>query len=121
MWFLWVPRYPLCKFSANFLDGHCVILFDTIELVKQLKSAVQLKCIKAGLHRYSTMDSVNQIMREMFIKILLSRLTDIFTFKAKDGKQYYSNCYMEGAVDYIFGNAAAWFVSFNQESSRLIP
>ena len=29
--------------------------------------------------------------------------------QAKDGKQYYSNCYIEGAVDYIFGNAAAWF------------
>lgn len=31
------------------------------------------------------------------------------TLYAKNGKQYYSNCYMEGAVDYIFGNAAAWF------------
>ncbi|KFZ14365.1 hypothetical protein V502_06107 [Pseudogymnoascus sp. VKM F-4520 (FW-2644)] len=31
------------------------------------------------------------------------------TLYAKSGKQYYSNCYMEGAVDYIFGNAAAWF------------
>jgi len=31
------------------------------------------------------------------------------TLYAKSGKQYYSNCYMEGAVDYIFGDAAAWF------------
>ncbi|TGO13429.1 hypothetical protein BTUL_0070g00340 [Botrytis tulipae] len=38
------------------------------------------------------------------------------TLYAKAGKQYYSNCYIEGksltikgAVDYIFGNAAAWF------------
>ncbi|KFY80011.1 hypothetical protein V499_01074 [Pseudogymnoascus sp. VKM F-103] len=31
------------------------------------------------------------------------------TLYAKSGKQYYSNCYVEGAVDYIFGNAAAWF------------
>ncbi|ATZ46536.1 hypothetical protein BCIN_01g11150 [Botrytis cinerea B05.10] len=31
------------------------------------------------------------------------------TLYAKSGKQYYSNCYIEGAVDYIFGNAAAWF------------
>ncbi|OAF56398.1 hypothetical protein VC83_06877 [Pseudogymnoascus destructans] len=31
------------------------------------------------------------------------------TLLAKNGKQYYSNCYMEGAVDYILGNAAAWF------------
>ncbi|KAI9147149.1 Pectinesterase A [Paramyrothecium foliicola] len=31
------------------------------------------------------------------------------TLYAKNGKQYYSNCYIEGAVDYIFGNAAAWF------------
>ncbi|CAG8962342.1 hypothetical protein HYFRA_00005398 [Hymenoscyphus fraxineus] len=31
------------------------------------------------------------------------------TLYAKAGHQYYSNCYMEGAVDYIFGNAAAWF------------
>jgi pectinesterase len=28
---------------------------------------------------------------------------------AKNDKQYYSNCYMEGGMDYIFGNAAAWF------------
>ncbi|KAH7076342.1 carbohydrate esterase family 8 protein [Paraphoma chrysanthemicola] len=31
------------------------------------------------------------------------------TLYAKSGFQYYSNCYIEGAVDYIFGNAAAWF------------
>lgn len=31
------------------------------------------------------------------------------TLYAKSGRQYYSNCYVEGAVDYIFGNAAAWF------------
>ncbi|ESZ97434.1 carbohydrate esterase family 8 protein [Sclerotinia borealis F-4128] len=31
------------------------------------------------------------------------------TLYAKTGKQYYSNCYIEGAVDYIFGDAAAWF------------
>jgi len=31
------------------------------------------------------------------------------TLYAKNGKQYYSNCYIEGAVDYIFGGAAAWF------------
>jgi pectinesterase len=31
------------------------------------------------------------------------------TLYAKAGKQYYSNCYIEGAVDYIFGDAAAWF------------
>lgn len=31
------------------------------------------------------------------------------TLYAKSGLQYYSNCYIEGAVDYIFGKAAAWF------------
>ncbi|KAH8736581.1 carbohydrate esterase family 8 protein [Ilyonectria robusta] len=31
------------------------------------------------------------------------------TLYAKSGYQYYSNCYVEGAVDYIFGKAAAWF------------
>ncbi|KAF1999966.1 carbohydrate esterase family 8 protein [Amniculicola lignicola CBS 123094] len=31
------------------------------------------------------------------------------TLYAKDGDQYYSNCYIEGAVDYIFGKASAWF------------
>lgn len=31
------------------------------------------------------------------------------TLYAKAGTQYYSNCYVEGAVDYIFGDAAAWF------------
>ncbi|KAL3450532.1 pectin lyase fold/virulence factor [Aspergillus insuetus] len=31
------------------------------------------------------------------------------TLYAKSGRQYYSNCYVEGAVDFIFGFAAAWF------------
>jgi pectinesterase len=31
------------------------------------------------------------------------------TLYAKSGSQYYSNCYMEGAVDYVFGDAGAWF------------
>ncbi|GFF50359.1 probable pectinesterase A [Aspergillus udagawae] len=31
------------------------------------------------------------------------------TLYAKAGHQYYSNCYIEGAVDYIFGDASAWF------------
>ncbi|GIK07206.1 hypothetical protein Aspvir_002862 [Aspergillus viridinutans] len=31
------------------------------------------------------------------------------TLYAKAGRQYYSNCYIEGAVDYIFGDASAWF------------
>ncbi|ROV91875.1 hypothetical protein VMCG_09179 [Cytospora schulzeri] len=31
------------------------------------------------------------------------------TLYAKSGDQYYSNCYIEGAVDYIFGDASAWF------------
>lgn len=31
------------------------------------------------------------------------------TLYAKSGSQYYSTCYIEGAVDYIFGDAAAWF------------
>lgn len=31
------------------------------------------------------------------------------TLYAKSGQQYYSNCYIEGAVDYAFGDAAAWF------------
>ena len=31
------------------------------------------------------------------------------TLYAKSGYQYYSNCYVEGAVDYIFGDATAWF------------
>ncbi|PGH06937.1 hypothetical protein AJ79_06410 [Helicocarpus griseus UAMH5409] len=31
------------------------------------------------------------------------------TLYAHSGKQYYSNCYIEGAVDFIFGNAGAWF------------
>lgn len=28
---------------------------------------------------------------------------------AKAGYQYYSNCYIAGATDYIFGDASAWF------------
>lgn len=31
------------------------------------------------------------------------------TLYAKSGTQYYSNCYIQGATDYIFGGAAAWF------------
>ncbi|KAJ5946164.1 hypothetical protein N7454_003003 [Penicillium verhagenii] len=31
------------------------------------------------------------------------------TLYAKSGTQYYSNCLIEGAVDYIFGDASAWF------------
>ncbi|KAJ5166316.1 pectinesterase A [Penicillium canariense] len=31
------------------------------------------------------------------------------TLYAKSGTQYYSNCMIEGAVDYIFGDASAWF------------
>ncbi|KAF4972368.1 hypothetical protein FSARC_1053 [Fusarium sarcochroum] len=31
------------------------------------------------------------------------------TLYAKNGWMYYSNCYIEGAVDYIFGNGHAWF------------
>ncbi|KAF9870664.1 beta-xylosidase [Colletotrichum karsti] len=31
------------------------------------------------------------------------------TLYAKNGWQYFSNCYIEGAVDYIFGNGHAWF------------
>ncbi|PQE06233.1 pectinesterase family protein [Rutstroemia sp. NJR-2017a BBW] len=31
------------------------------------------------------------------------------TLYVKAGKQYYSNCYIEGAVDYIFGDASVWF------------
>ncbi|KAL5043469.1 pectinesterase A [Aspergillus fruticulosus] len=31
------------------------------------------------------------------------------TLYARTGVQYYSNCYIEGAVDYIFGDASAWF------------
>ncbi|KAK6531838.1 hypothetical protein TWF694_003003 [Orbilia ellipsospora] len=31
------------------------------------------------------------------------------TLYANSGYQYYANCYIEGAVDYIFGGAAAWF------------
>ncbi len=31
------------------------------------------------------------------------------TLYAKNGRQYYSNCYIEGHVDYIFGQAAAVF------------
>ncbi|RJE26103.1 Pectinesterase [Aspergillus sclerotialis] len=31
------------------------------------------------------------------------------TLYAKAGTQYYSNCRIEGAVDYIFGAASAWF------------
>ncbi|CZR61715.1 probable pectinesterase precursor [Phialocephala subalpina] len=31
------------------------------------------------------------------------------TLYAKAGKQYYSNCYIEGAIDFIFGDAIAWF------------
>ena len=31
------------------------------------------------------------------------------TLYAKTGTQYYSNCKIEGAVDYIFGDASAWF------------
>ncbi|KAK6360181.1 hypothetical protein TWF730_006332 [Orbilia blumenaviensis] len=31
------------------------------------------------------------------------------TLYAKSGVQYYSNCRIEGAVDYVFGDASAWF------------
>ncbi|KAK7739654.1 hypothetical protein SLS53_005621 [Cytospora paraplurivora] len=31
------------------------------------------------------------------------------TLYAKSGYQYYSNSYIEGAVDFIFGDASAWF------------
>ncbi|KAJ6177871.1 hypothetical protein N7519_008332 [Penicillium mononematosum] len=31
------------------------------------------------------------------------------TLYAKAGRQYYANCKVEGAVDYIFGAASAWF------------
>ncbi|KAM0544664.1 hypothetical protein ACHAPJ_011725 [Fusarium lateritium] len=31
------------------------------------------------------------------------------TLYAKNGWMYYSNCYIEGAVNYIFGNGHAWF------------
>ncbi|KAF4224841.1 hypothetical protein CNMCM6457_008902 [Aspergillus fumigatiaffinis] len=31
------------------------------------------------------------------------------TLYAKAGHQCYSNCYIEGATDYIFGDASAWF------------
>ncbi|THY03267.1 pectin lyase-like protein [Aureobasidium pullulans] len=33
------------------------------------------------------------------------------TLYVKTGTQYYSNCLMKGAVDYIFGDASAWFDS----------
>ncbi|KAH8662402.1 pectin lyase fold/virulence factor [Xylariales sp. PMI_506] len=38
------------------------------------------------------------------------------TLYAKSGRQYYSNCYIQGAVDYIFGGAAAWFGECNIRS-----
>ncbi|PVH68082.1 carbohydrate esterase family 8 protein [Cadophora sp. DSE1049] len=31
------------------------------------------------------------------------------TLYAKTGDQYYAKCYIEGAADYIFGDASAWF------------
>ncbi|KAK6538624.1 hypothetical protein TWF694_010202 [Orbilia ellipsospora] len=31
------------------------------------------------------------------------------TLYAKQGKQYYANCFIQGAVDYIYGSASAWF------------
>ncbi|KAF9891355.1 hypothetical protein FE257_004211 [Aspergillus nanangensis] len=31
------------------------------------------------------------------------------TLYAREGTQYYSKCYMEGATDYIFGDASAWY------------
>ncbi|KAF2174495.1 carbohydrate esterase family 8 protein [Zopfia rhizophila CBS 207.26] len=40
------------------------------------------------------------------------------TLYAKAGYQYYSNCYIEGAVDYIFGDGAAWFGECTIASSR---
>ena len=33
------------------------------------------------------------------------------TLYVKTGTQYYSNCLIKGAVDYIFGDASAWFES----------
>ncbi|KFY04554.1 hypothetical protein O988_00695 [Pseudogymnoascus sp. VKM F-3808] len=39
------------------------------------------------------------------------------TLYAKAGYQYYSNCYIEGAVDYIFGDASAWFGECTMASS----
>ncbi|KAL2826398.1 pectinesterase A [Aspergillus cavernicola] len=35
------------------------------------------------------------------------------TLYARAGIQYYSNCYIEGAVDYVFGDASAWFGECN--------
>lgn len=45
------------------------------------------------------------------------------TLYAKGGAQYYSNCYVEGAVDYIFGGAAAWFGECTSEffHTQFIP
>jgi pectinesterase len=34
---------------------------------------------------------------------------DTLLADAAGGSQYYSNCYIEGAVDYIYGDASAWF------------
>ncbi|MEP6703173.1 MAG: pectate lyase [Acidobacteriota bacterium] len=38
------------------------------------------------------------------------------TLYAKNGRQYYENCYIEGRVDYIFGQAAAVFEKCNIHS-----
>ena len=34
---------------------------------------------------------------------------DTLLADAVGGPQYYSNCYIEGAVDYIYGGSSAWF------------
>ncbi|EIM81522.1 pectin lyase-like protein, partial [Stereum hirsutum FP-91666 SS1] len=38
-----------------------------------------------------------------------ARTSLLDTLLANSGYQYYSNCYIEGAVDYIYGGASAWF------------
>ncbi|KAJ7262945.1 pectin methyl esterase [Mycena rebaudengoi] len=45
--------------------------------------------------------------RQGFYGLSVSGYQD--TLLADKGQQYYSNCHIQGAVDYIYGSASAWF------------
>ena len=46
--------------------------------------------------------------RQVFVNCKLKGFQDTH-YTHGDGRQYYKNCYIEGTVDFIFGNAAAYF------------
>jgi pectinesterase len=46
--------------------------------------------------------------KQVFVNCRLKGFQDTH-YTHGDGRQYYKNCYIEGTVDFIFGNAAAYF------------